>query len=210
MVTQKIFGIGLAKTGTTSLYRALKMLGYSAAHNPNSFEELARFDAGTNILVADHFEELDRRYPGSRFIYTVRDRVPWLRSFEKHRTGKWITGPRRGKPAAKASAVQRVYGTEHCFEPDVLAAAYDRHERRVLSYFRDRPGDLLVVDLCAPGDKWPTLCEFLGRQVPAGPFPHENRTANVLTARLRNVVKPARKTVRKMIARLRGRQASAR
>lgn len=194
----KVFGIGLAKTGTTTLYRALKMLGYSAVHNPNSLEELAGHDAATNILVADNFEELDGRYPGSRFIYTVRERDAWLRSSGKHSKGKWLTRSKRAKPAAKVLAKRRVYGTER-FEPDMRAAVYDRHERRIRSYFQDRPEDLLVIDLCASGDHWPALCEFLGKPVPAAPFPHENRTANVLVARWRDLVKPARKATRRAV-----------
>ena len=80
----KIFGIGLSKTGTTSLHVALEILGYSSVHYPVTWEEFDRYDAAHDITVASRFEELDKLYPGSRFILTLRDLNQWLRSCENH------------------------------------------------------------------------------------------------------------------------------
>ena len=210
MVTQKIFGIGLSKTGTNTLCRALEILGYSAKHAPHSFEEVARHDVAANNFVADHFEELDRRHPGSRFIYTVRERDAWLGSFRHHWWRKGKSAQLRANPKGKVS-MRRLYQTER-FDAALLDDSYDRHDRRVLSYFQDRPDDLLTIDLCAPGEKWPALCGFVGRPLPETPFPHKN-AAPMLLISLRDLInllrkhsKPPRRALRnqfrKMLVRL--------
>ena len=78
----KVFGIGLPKTGTTSLYVALSMLGYRAATFKQmrtvgmqswfagdfSHDYLQDVDAVTDLPFSAWYREMDARYPGSRFI----------------------------------------------------------------------------------------------------------------------------------------------
>jgi hypothetical protein len=45
----------------------------------------------------------------------------------------------------------------------------------VKEYFRDRPDDLLVMNICA-GEGWEKLCPFLGLAIPKVKFPHEFKT----------------------------------
>ena len=60
---------------------------------------------------------------------------------------------------------------------------YERHNREVLEHFRDRPDDLMVMDI--PGDAtWEKLCKFLGHAVPNEPFPHANKAS--LSRRIKN------------------------
>lgn len=167
MTKSKIFGIGLAKTGTTSLNDALAVLGISSLGCPDSISAVRRFDAATDGIVAGRFEELDRAFPGSKFIYTVRDRESWVRSYARHH--------RRKEPSLEGheELTRSLYGTTGT-EEDVLLDAYDRHERHVLEYFRDRPDDLLIMDICAGSVDWKPLCEFLGKSVPDEPFPSSN------------------------------------
>src|SRR6266508_2610995 len=94
---QKVFGLGLSKTGTTSLTKALNILGIRSIHFPNdqqTFHELQRGEYRLSILdkyqgvsdtpVAPFFAQLDSAWPGSKFILTVRDKASWLRSAEAH------------------------------------------------------------------------------------------------------------------------------
>lgn len=91
----KIFGIGLPKTGTSSLAIALRILGYKAFHNPKLhrslslegvYKYLGNWDAITNF--GEHFyPQLDANYPGSKFILTVRDAEQWLASWTKQVEG---------------------------------------------------------------------------------------------------------------------------
>ncbi len=42
----KIFGLGLSKTGTSSLCEALRILGYRAVHNPTDDDSMLSLLAG--------------------------------------------------------------------------------------------------------------------------------------------------------------------
>lgn len=88
----KIFNIGLPKTGTHSLNVALNRLGFKSLHNPIPFRRQAfagcyRFDpndwrALTNF--GEHiYAQLDANYPDSKFILTVRDKESWLDSYRR-------------------------------------------------------------------------------------------------------------------------------
>lgn len=167
MAKSKIFGIGLAKTGTTSLNDAFAILGIASIGCPTSIASIRRFDAATDGIVADQFEELDRVFPNSKFIYTVRDRDSWLRSYTRYRGRKL--------PASRAhqDKVERLYGTTGT-DRQVLLDSYERHDRHVREYFRDRPDDLLVMNICGGEADWESLCAFLGKPVPDVPFPASN------------------------------------
>jgi hypothetical protein len=173
----KIFGIGLAKTGTTSLSEALRILGYSTIDFPLGLRGVEDHDAATDIPVADSFELLDRRYPGSKFVYTIRERRDWLKSSEVH----WARSIDNGllKEIEKIKLIERLYGIIN-FDAKLFAEAYDRHEMRVVSYFSERPSDLLVIDICSGKNGWEPLCTLLGQQIPRRQFPHVNKTKNVL------------------------------
>jgi len=186
----RIFGIGMHKTATTSLDRALTLLGYDSAHWLDAHWARAIWDqmtaTGRSSTLERHYavcdlpitllyRELDRGYPGSRFILTVRDEVDWLRSARDH----W---DRRRNPYRDAWDTDPVthrlhralYGRKK-FDALVFLERYRRHNREVAEYFAGRD-DLLVMDMdghAAGGHAagWPELCRFLGRPVPAGPFP---------------------------------------
>jgi hypothetical protein len=184
---RKVFGVGLNKTGTTSLEAALNLLGIRTVHYPfkrATYDELTSgsyrlsimetFQAAVDTSVAPFYPQLDREYPGSRFILTQRDPESWLRSIECHWPvmREWCERePQFGRFTDFISAV--VYGSIG-FHRDRFLYAYKTHERNVREYFRDRPEDLLVIDICN-GHGWEKLCPFLGLEIPAFPFPHSNR-----------------------------------
>jgi Sulfotransferase domain len=183
---QKVFGLGLSKTGTSSLGEALNQLGIRTIHYPfdaRTYAELTggvyrlslleEYQAVVDIPVAPFYPQLDACYPGSKFILTVRDREAWLRSAELHwqlMEQWWDRFPefRRFQEFIGAA----VYGTLR-FHRDRFAYVYDTHLRNVREYFRDRPDDLLSLDVCG-GEGWAPLCRFLGLPNPGGPFPHAN------------------------------------
>jgi hypothetical protein len=76
---------------------------------------------------------------------------------------------------------------------DIFIARYERHNKEVLEYFKDRSDDLLVLRL-AEGDGWKQLCQFLQKDVPNSDFPHENKAAD--RKRKRKI-----KTIRRVIKR---------
>ena len=121
----KVFGIGLGRTGTTSLTHALTILGYRTVHFPVDeasrreiteylerkadrieMSVLADHDALTDVPVCCIYQGLDQAYPGSRFILTTRDKESWLASTKRF----WdqIAGP---LTSASPDAVEAQFGT---------------------------------------------------------------------------------------------------
>lgn len=173
--TPKVFGIGFHKTGTTSLAAALRILGYTVT-GPNFVRDpdVARTALRRALEVADRFDgfqdnpwpilfrELDARYPGSRFVLTTRDPDRWQDSIVRHFGAEntpmraWIYGV--GSPLGNEAVYQ---------------ARYRAHQASVRRHFRDRPQDLLEMDITV-GEGWTRLAPFLGLPIPDVPFPHEN------------------------------------
>ena len=161
----KLFGIGLSRTGTTSLTEALRILGYKAKHYPDSEGEFDQFEALTDTPVAWRYKLLDGRYPDSRFILTIRDIPKWLKSCEHFF--------HHNEPDRLAQLNRLMcYGTVP-FDKDRFEAAYQSHLVGVQAYFANRPNDLLVMNI-ASGEGWEKLCAFLGKAIPNVPFPREN------------------------------------
>jgi hypothetical protein len=189
MEINKIFGVGLSKTGTTSLTRALRILGFKATHCPFfaldhfsptlalRLEKIARRDAFTDSPIPLFYRELDAAFPGSKFILTIRDRESWLDSCQNHHVwpGNHIQGTFvPGLPLVRTQLMlhKNLYGSER-FDRDGFTASYESHRRSVLDFFAERPADLLVIDLCG-GEGWEQLCPFLNKPVPDRPFPRLN------------------------------------
>jgi hypothetical protein len=185
MSQPKVFGIGLSKTGTTSLTEALRILGYSTIHFPLGLKGVEESDAAIDNPIADKFELLDRKYPGSKFIYTVRQRDEWIRSCRKH-FSRPATGVDLLEEAVELK--KRLYGTAG-FDTDMFMKAYERHEERVLTYFAHRPNDILIINVCSNEISWGTLCSFLGKEVPDCAFPHLNKTKSPFEYWLRDAMK---------------------
>ena len=171
----KIFCVGFHKTGTTSLRDALRLLGYSVTGpNGNKDPDIAdnvmqivnelveQFDAFQDNPWPILYRELDEKYPGSRFILTLRDEDSWIKSQLSH-FGSSETPMRRW-----------IYGVG-CPEGNVqiYIERLRSHYRDVIEHFDGRPDDLLIMDLAA-GDGWQKLCGFLKMKVPTAPFPHSN------------------------------------
>lgn len=176
---RKIFGVGLSKTGTSSLCQALRMLGYRAAHNPTDDESMLGLLSGNlrcraikengavcDIMFSRHFRELDRLYPGSLFILTERDREGWHASCARHWSGRAVSLSRLWN---EELIDFQVYGTA-VYRRSLFDDTYDQHCKAVIEHFSgsDR---LLRLNICA-GEGWVKLCGPLGAAVPAVSFPH--------------------------------------
>lgn len=169
---EKVFGVGLSRTGTVSLTTALKRLGYRAKHYPDLFQviELSkRFDALTDTPVIVFMEALDRLWPEARFVLTVREEESWIRSLRRHyakkppaQIMKWKLWNRR--------CVYEV----HTFDEARMRRIRREHEIRVRALFAGRSGKLLVLNVCG-GEGYETLCPFLGKPLVREPFPHQNK-----------------------------------
>ena len=156
----KIFGIGLSKTGTNSLTEALNSAGYNIAHYPppDMYDVLAtnKLDGCTDIPTALRYKILDKKFPDSKFILTIRDKDTWLKSVQDHferRPSSTLND--WGKQNRK-----EMYGGLTAEECD-FSAVFDAHHDDVYEYFDGRD-DLLVLGL-ESDFKWRDLCHFLGQ-----------------------------------------------
>jgi hypothetical protein len=182
----KVFGIGLARTGTTSLYLAFEQLGLRSA--PSSVAMMRLFDepdadldlfdthdAFTDNPVPFLFALLDRRFPGSKFVLTTRPIDAWLRSME------WLFGDGLDRLDKRTRALgdevhERLYGITS-FDATVLTDVYVRHHSTVAGHFERRSDDLLTVPVAELS--WLTLCDFLDCDPPSSVFPHVNSSRNL-------------------------------
>lgn len=188
---RKVFCVGRNKTGTTSLEAALKSLGFRmglqargemlrsdwAKRDFTRIIDLARTaDAFQDAPFSLHFtfQALDMSFPGSKFILTVRDSPEqWFESVMRFQTGIVNKGrlptaddlrefEYRFKGYLWQSFVD-TYGDDESllYDKDTYIAHYLHHNRSVTDYFRNRPDDLLVLNVGAP-DAMKMLCAFLG------------------------------------------------
>jgi Sulfotransferase domain/N-terminal domain of galactosyltransferase len=184
----RIFGIGMHKTATTSLHHAFETLGYdswhwSSAHAAKSIWREMNLRGRSDVIDAHHaacdlpmpplFRQLDAGYPGSKFVLTIRDEQKWIETVRRHfdpKFNRWRAGWNQDPFSNRVHSL--LYGQPD-FDADIFLARYRRHNREVIEHFRDRPGDLLVMNMDA-GAGWAELCGFLNAPVPADPYPFAN------------------------------------
>lgn len=178
----KVFGIGLSKTGTTSLARALETLGFKVKDcmgvtkyikgDPASIDQaaLVSYDAFTDTPIPSFYRELDLLYPGSKFILTTRDIEGWLKSCKKQFTKNLA----EKRSDAGNQLFLDLYDTV-VFDEEKFKAGYKKFTDGVFHYFKGRPDDLLVIDI-ARGEGWEKLCPFLDKPLQTIPFPKSNVT----------------------------------
>jgi hypothetical protein len=191
-----VFGIGLSKTGTTSLAKALKHLGYSTESWKRngkvlSWPEFYHEDAVTDTVCSAQFESLYHTFEKSKFIYTVRDTDSWERSIRSHfRASFNVEKPTEFRDLhTKSSFWEKKSGwsfhnslrtiqiRESLYaKHDSWKEAYSFFEDRVHRFFEEKPDDrFLEMDIVA-GDGWGELCSFLGHEIPDRKFPHEHKS----------------------------------
>jgi len=203
----KIFCIGRNKTGTTSLERALKDLGYSAGNQANA-ELLIHEYAQRNFRpiveychTAQAFQDipfslpytyivLDHAFPGSKFILSIRkDEDEWYQSlirFHKKRLGirekpqkeDLLNDPYRYKGFIW-EANRILYNTPENdpYNEEIMKEHYLRHNEGVINYFKYRD-ELLVIDL-SEKYSYHKFCKFLDRKPMYEDFPWLNKSLDI-------------------------------
>jgi hypothetical protein len=202
---EKVFCIGLVKTGTTSLERALKGLGYSLgdqrkgeallpAYAVRNFRPIVDF-----CLTADAFQDapfsypftymaLDQNFPNAKFILSVRDDTEqWYRSLIRFH-GNLFAG---GRVPVKEDLVKATYSypgfvwessrvlvntpDDDVYHKPTLTSYYERHNADVRDYFR-RKSNLLEINV-SDKEAYKKFCQFLGKQPLAEDFPWLNASS---------------------------------
>lgn len=157
----RIYGIGMGKTGTTTLVEALEILGFTPGYHGPNLRRIIKSRCAADNVVAANYRLLASRFPNAKFILTLRKKDAWLASREKHKK-RYPLSP--GYSAARIS----LYGKNDPQEADEWPA-YERHTEAVRRFFKGE-NRLLEMDICG-GDGWETLCPWLGVPVPDVTFP---------------------------------------
>lgn len=190
MPEPRIFAVGVSKTGTSSLNRALMFLGHVSLHYPGQYMERQAATKAMAIRTGDadslvgrfgasdwrsdfwsalsncnehEYPECDNRYPGSKFILTTREADSWHTSLSRWWPHDRPGGKSRNRALASFMNKQRrrVWGSTE-YQKNRMRELYEEHEAGVLSYFASRPNDLLVLPVETPDpEKWILLCDFL-------------------------------------------------
>lgn len=187
-LSQKVFCIGFHKTGTTSLNRALRQLGYHVCRRLDTLQDLVptvnilqalkenelqeilaiveQFDAFVDNPWPLLYKELDQKYPNSKFILSVREEKEWLNSSVNY------------FGTSESEIRSLIYGKGSPVSNEAIyLERYRRHNLEVKTYFKNRPHDLLILDI-KEEHKWDQLCHFLGKPKPTVPYPFENKTVS--------------------------------
>lgn len=179
----KVFGAGLAKTGTTTLGKCFQILGYQHADfDLGALQAMMQGDIKSVLDRSKQFNAFEdcpwfllyqtfaESYQDAKFILTIRESENrWLQSALQHDA--------RENSDPVSARVKEFFIAHYCnlgvdfTDPTMV---YQFHNQRVKEYFASCPERLLIVCWEA-GDGWEKLCTFLGKPIPVGiPFPHEN------------------------------------
>ena len=170
-----VVGIGLPKTGTTSLRSALGILGYDIGNVKeldNPYKDA--FVGDSLLLPTTRYREIDIMYPNAMFILTLR-KTPeiWYNSVDR-----WANLPNKKDHAGLRKQRKSMYGYEMP-EKDPFIFYYKNHCEEVMDHFEYKYGakakEKLLIVCWETGDGWEEVCEFLTRPVPDRPFPMKNR-----------------------------------
>ncbi len=167
-----IFNIGLPKTGTTTINKALNILGFKSIHDPfTETIELSKGNIGKIKALADKYnsfsggcsicyKQLDVLFPGSIFILSTRDFDSWLNSCER-----WFNKD------TKAPIRTSIFYGHSKFDKEAFTKAYNTYHAEVKEYFKHR--HLFIIDI-EKDNNWQILCSFLDKEIPGEDYPHEN------------------------------------
>jgi len=160
----KLFIIGLPRTGTTSISAALLEHGFQVAHTAFTKRAFELADVISDAPCFSDYPQLDQLFPDSKFVYLDRAMENWVPSMQMLLT-KMNTklDPEHGSfhPVLKRS-FNTTFGLQTTDSPlnsDHLTHCYQTHQQAVHQYFTDRD-DLLTLDISQP-DSFNRLLNFI-------------------------------------------------
>lgn len=183
----KVFGVGLQKSGTSTLRECLRALGYDVArlHKSVYFDARAgrieaialaldTHEAFTGLAPPYLYKAAFERYgPEMRAVLTTRvSPEKWLKSLISHMERRSVLGNRINRD---------IYGRLYpAGDEKVFTNYYETHNQEVRDYFAAQGAKDQLLEICwETGGGWEQLCAFLGEPLPEGGIPHSNRTADL-------------------------------
>lgn len=204
----KIFVIGDNKTGTTSIESYLKFHGVKMGNQPTaemlylnwlryqniediiSYVHTAQGFQDVPFSKLDLYKILDKEFPESKFILTVRDSPEqWFNSLVTFYTKIWSTdksSPPTKEDLQKADYRFRgypwlirkyslLYKNIELYSPKEYKEIHDSRNKEIMQYFLNREKDFIKINVSNPKD-FERLNKFLGINTNLKGFPHKNKT----------------------------------
>lgn len=147
----KLFVIGLPRTGTTSISVALLEHGFKVAHTAYTKRAFELADVISDAPCFCDYRQLDALFPGSKFVYLDRALKNWVPSMQMllkkmlanldQKTGHFT-------PVLKRSFNNTfsLLTTADPLDEQHLAACYRKHQQEIFNYFASRK-DFLKIDV---------------------------------------------------------------
>jgi hypothetical protein len=175
MKNKVIINIGFNRAATTSLWKALEVLGYKGTHNISSDASkifwsnvysnkkllsglLHKYNAFLDhpYLNVGFVSLYFKQYPTAYFIYTKRNH------------GDRYDSTIKGIESLNADVLPSKEKWE----------ARGQREEHIIDYIIKQNPNIKVLkfNVCEEGHGWKELCRFLGEDIPNYKFPHMNRS----------------------------------
>jgi len=163
----------LAKTFERNKVLGNKLLTDGTTRYGREYEKITVFSDITNAATLQesmhYYKDLDRDYPGSKFILNIRDTDSWINSRFNHARGalyrqhlKYLALPDNH---AGRDTLRQVYRTMH-----------ENHHKDVINHFKNRENDLVIYNIHE--DKIIKIVKFLEDHYTLNPkhWSHDGRT----------------------------------
>ncbi len=172
----KLFIIGLPRTGTTSISVAL-LDNFKVAHTAYTKHAFELADVISDCPCFSDYKQLDSLFPGSKFVYLQRPLDKWLPSIQMllNKMLPSLNGDNYVNPILKRSFEQTfdLNSVDNPLDGSHLINCYQRHKQLVMTYFNGRD-NLLSIDI-SQADSLRQLFNFLGLEYSSEEqFPHLN------------------------------------
>lgn len=203
----KIFCIGKNKTGTTSLKVVFEQLNFVVGEQDvaehlfdqhflkEEYQPILNYCRSAEVFqdVPFSFHKiipvLDKAFPGSKFILTVRDsEEQWYNSFVKYyskRVGadnneanyQQLSNNHYVSKTFRENFHIHAHNTDISdpFNKETLIDQYVKHNNFVREYFKNRDADFIEINVAQKSDL-PKLLAFIGKEGELTEFPWSNKT----------------------------------
>lgn len=206
----KYFCVGANKTGTTSIAKAFRKMNYIVGNQreaellandiiKENYKELIKYCENYQVFqdypfsYAPTYKIVDKAFPNSKFILTVRDSPEqWYQSLIKFHSKIFGRGEKPTIDDLKNAnyvykgwewEVFRFHYNIHdksidIYEKDKMINHYNAYNNEIINYFKYRPDDLLVINLKDSG-AFLKFCSFIGAKTKETEFPWMNKTSEI-------------------------------
>lgn len=197
---EKVFCIGLNRTGTKSFAKAMRQLGRKTLPwSPQAFLLYRRNERQRLLKIIEDYDAFDDwpwplmapelmiEFPNAKFVLTRRSSEgAWLNSILQH--AKKTPGGAKLREAIFGRSDPE--GNEQHYVEFYITFYQEIDKAIERTSCRDR-----VLSVCwENGDGWSELCNFLGETVPARSFPHFNSSNPIIPSRRTTLMSGAKVT----------------